>query len=238
MSTANSTIVIAGGTSGIGLATAKRLAATGAKVIVTGRNPEKLQQAVASIGGNAAGQILDSSDRNSLQQAFEKIGKIDHLVIAVSGAKGAGLFKELDLQVLLAGFEEKLVPQMQTAQVALPFMHPKGSITFVSAVSARAKTPGVAGLGAINGAIEIMVPVMAKELKPLRINAVSPGVVDTDWWNFMSPEVKKASFEQYAAITPVERVGLPDDIAQVIELLVSNTFITGQVIAADGGLAL
>lgn len=238
MDIANSTIVIAGGSSGIGLATAKTLAEKGARVIITGRDQQKLDKAVASVKGNITGECVDSADRHSLDRLMAGIGSIDHLVVSLSGRKGIGQFKELQLGVLLEGFSEKLLPQLHTAQAALPYLHPQGSITFISAVSAKGRMPGTAGLAAINGSIEIMVPVLAKELKPLRVNAVSPGVIDTAWWDFVPTAEKQQAFAHYASLTPVERIGRPEDVAQVIELVLRNTFLTGEVIAVDGGLSL
>lgn len=231
-------VIIAGGTSGIGLATAALLANNGADVIITGRNPEKMEQALATLPAAVKGQLADAADVEALKACMAAAGQIDHLVLALSGAKGGGLFRDLDLAQLRAGFEEKFFPQLQALQAALPYMTANGSVTFITAVSARAKAPGVSGLGAINGALELMVPVLAKELKPLRINAVSPGVIDTPWWRFLPEEARRETFSQYAQAAPVGRIGKPEDIAAAIAQLISNTFITGQVLTVDGGLGL
>ncbi|GAA0538369.1 SDR family oxidoreductase [Chitinophaga japonensis] len=231
-------VVIAGGTSGIGLATAAMLANDGASVIITGRSPWKLEQALSVLPSTAKGETVDAGDAVKMKDFMKSAGQIDHLVLAVSGAKGGGLFKELDLAQLWAGFEEKFFPQLQTLQAALPYLSRNGSVTFITAVSARAQAPGTSGLGAVNGALELMVPVLAKELQPLRVNAVSPGVIDTPWWNFLPEDTRQATFRQYADASPVARIGQPEDIAQAIALLVRNTFITGQVITVDGGLML
>lgn len=238
MSTANNTVVIAGGTSGIGLATAKRLAANGTKVIITGRSKEKMETALAGAHANITGVVMDSASRSSMDAGFAQIGQFNHLVIAVSGAKGGGAFKELDITTVAAGMQEKLVPHLQTAQAALPYLATTGSITFVGAVSSHSRGTGIAGLAAINGAIESTVPGLAKELQPLRVNAVSPGVVNTAWWNFLAPDARQQTFAHFASVTPAGRIGEPDELAQVIELLVNNCFITGQVITVDGGYSL
>jgi NAD(P)-dependent dehydrogenase (short-subunit alcohol dehydrogenase family) len=95
--------------------------------------------------------------------------------------------------------------------------------------------PGTAGLAAINGAIEAAVPTLAKELAPTRINAVSPGVIDTPWWDAMPEEAKATIFRQAAERLPVRRVGRPEDVAQAIVFLVHDSFVTGTIIEVDGG---
>jgi NAD(P)-dependent dehydrogenase (short-subunit alcohol dehydrogenase family) len=103
------------------------------------------------------------------------------------------------------------------------------------AVDSRRNT---AGLAAINSAIEGLVKPLAVELKPRRVNAVSPGVVDTPWWNWMAEDQKQAAFDKFARATPVGRVGRPSDIAQSIVFLIGNSFMTGCILACDGGLRL
>jgi NAD(P)-dependent dehydrogenase (short-subunit alcohol dehydrogenase family) len=231
-------VLIAGGTSGIGLATAKFLVQKNYQVTILGRNQEKLNRALDEIGKNAKGKNVDANNVEMLKQAIAAIGQIDHLVIALSGGKGIGFFRELNLEDLKKGFDGKFFAQLATAQSALPYITPKGSITFITSISSQSEAQGTAGLGAINGALEIMVPTLAKELKPLRINAVAPGVVNTTWWDFLTPEEKQETFKQYANTIPLGRVGEPEDIAKMIFAFIENDYITGQVIAVDGGLSL
>ena len=114
----------------------------------------------------------------------------------------------------------------------------KQSITFVAAVSARMALPAISGLAAINGALESMVPPLASELAPLRVNAVSPGVIDTPWWDATPKEVKQSYFEQSAKTAPLGRVGAPEDVAKAIVSIAENSFITGTILEVDGGLHL
>jgi NAD(P)-dependent dehydrogenase (short-subunit alcohol dehydrogenase family) len=117
-------------------------------------------------------------------------------------------------------------------------MQSHGSLTFISAASAGSPVPGAAGFAAINGALEAMVPALAVELKPLRINAISPGVVDTPFWHGLSDDERHQMFDQYASATPVGRVATPEDVAQAVVSIIGNDFITGTVLPVDGGLTL
>lgn len=237
----NQKIVVAGGSSGIGLAAARRFANEGAAVTVTGRNPEKLK--AVELEGEAVGQGsitatgVDSRDRAALNKFFSGHGALDHLVIATGGAKGLGEFSGLPLGVLLEGFAEKFWPQLETLQAALSFINAGGSVTLITGIASVAKRPGLSGLAAINGALELMVPVLAQELKSIRINAVSPGLVDTPWWDFLPAENKPAAFAQFTAGIPAGRAAQPAEIADVIAFLAGNEYMTGKVVGCDGGMS-
>ena len=230
------TLLVVGGTSGIGLATAHAAADAGARVIVAGRSREKLDCALAGLGGKAHGELVDASDRDALDALFARTGRLDHLVIAASGGVGAGSFGTLIRDDLASGFEGKFWVQWHCAQAALPHLSKRGSITFVTAVSARTGNPGTAGLAAINGALGAMVLPLAHELGPVRVNAVSPGVIDTPWWDRQPAELKQRVFERIAATVPVRRIGCADDVADAIVFLAGNGYITGVILDIDGGL--
>ncbi|MTW09394.1 SDR family oxidoreductase [Pseudoduganella eburnea] len=227
--------IIVGGTSGIGLATAKMAAAAGHSVIAVGRDPAKFGDA-ESVG--AATAQLDAGDPEAVRHFFREHGEFDHLVLCVSGSSGAGNFRELDMNDLRKGFEGKFWPQIACAQAALQTIRPGGSITFVGAISSRAMKPGTAGLAAINAALEAMVPILASELRPTRVNAVVPGVVDTPWWSRVPEAAKAELFEKLASEVAVGRIGQPEDLASAIMLVTSNTFVTGAILDCDGGWKL
>jgi NAD(P)-dependent dehydrogenase (short-subunit alcohol dehydrogenase family) len=137
----------------------------------------------------------------------------------------------------MTGFQEKFLTQIRSAQIAL-WLAKDASITFVWAISARAANPGTSGLAAINGAIEFMIKPLGRELKPVRVDAVSPGVVETTWWNKVPDGVREQMLKQSSDASLVGRNGKPEDLAEAICLLVSNSFITGTVLEVDGGLHL
>ena len=228
--------VIVGGSSGIGLATADQLLEQGFRVTITGRDARRLAKAKDLLGREVSAILADASKTDTLQDSFSRIGSFDHLVLALGSGKALGPFASVNMADVRAGFEEKVYPHFANAQAALPFLRKDGSITFSSAVSAHAAMPGTAGIGAANAAVAALVPILAAELRPLRTNAVSPGVIDTPWWDFLDAGQKQSVFSDYAAKSPVGRVGRPEDIAQAISFLISNSFMTGQTIICDGGL--
>jgi len=231
-------VLIAGGSSGVGLSTAKLLIECGAAVVINGRDRSKLDSVQKQLGTQASVTAFDAANPEDRARALAEIGNFDHLVVALSGGKGAGPFAQVTQADLRSGFEAKFWPHFSLTQESLPYLNRPGSITLVSAISARAANPGTAGLSAINSAIEGLVKPLAVELRPRRVNAVSPGVIDTPWWNWMQGDQKQSAFAKFAAATPAGRVGKPEDIAQSIVFLIGNSFMTGCVLECDGGLRL
>ncbi|MEU6847018.1 SDR family oxidoreductase [Streptomyces sp. NPDC046716] len=234
-------VVVMGGSSGIGEATAALFAADGAAVTITGRDRAKLDEAAARIGGKTTTHRMDATDQGDIDAFFTPLSltaPIDHLVVAVSGAAGSGPFAELDLDDLAHGFDAKFWPHLRILKAALPHLTERASVTLITAASARAAFPGTSGLAAINGALEAMIPPLAVELAPRRVNAVSPGVIDTPWWSRVPEEQRKELFAGLAATTPVNRVGRPEEVAQAINSLATNGFITGVVLDCTGGANL
>jgi NAD(P)-dependent dehydrogenase (short-subunit alcohol dehydrogenase family) len=229
------TVLILGGTSGIGEATARAFLDRGDRVTVAGRDPERLAGALNRLGDGANGETLDAADAPAVVELAARLAPIDVLVLALSGAKGGGPFAALELGELRAGFEGKLWPQLTALQQALPSMAPDGAVVIVTAGSARSALPGTAGLAAINGALEAMIGPLAAELAPLRVNAVSPGVVDTPWWDPHGPETRQSVFEHFAGWLPAGRIGRPEDIAAAIVALATNGYITGSILDCAGG---
>jgi NAD(P)-dependent dehydrogenase (short-subunit alcohol dehydrogenase family) len=231
--------VIIGGTAGIGLATARRLAADGHRVTVTGRDADRLATALAGVAdANITGHVNDATDRARLDELFRATGPIDHLVVTATIRGGAGNLLDLDPADLRERMNGKLIAHVNAIQAARPVLADNGSITLVGAISAQGAFPGTAGLAAVNGAVEVLVPTIALELAPVRVNAVSPGVIETDWWSWLPADARAGAFTDYAAAVPVRRNGTADDIADAIAFLIGNTFVTGVSLAVDGGLRL
>ena len=159
-------------------------------------------------------------------------------MIAVSDAGGAGAFRTLDLAALRQGFEAKFWAHVAVAQASLETLQRDGSLTFITAGSARSAIPETAGLAAIKGALNAMVPSLALELRPLRVNAVSPGAIETPWWDRVPQAFRQAHFARSAATVPVGRVGHPEDVAQALVFLIQDSFMKGTILDCDGGARL
>jgi NAD(P)-dependent dehydrogenase (short-subunit alcohol dehydrogenase family) len=231
-------VAILGGSAGIGLATAKVLIARGARTTIGGRDHGRLAQARDQLAQGAQTIPVDATDTEALSRFYREAGPIDDVVITVTRRGGAGPAAALAEQDLLDAFAGKTVAQLQALALALPTLAENGSITLVTAGSAQSALPGTAGLAAVNGALEAAVPVLARELAPLRVNAVSPGVIETGWWDEFPENERRATFAAFAQRAPVGRNGTPDDVAHAIAALVENSFLTGIIIPCDGGLRL
>ncbi|KAF1004568.1 MAG: Gluconate 5-dehydrogenase [Luteibacter sp.] len=229
-------IVVVGGSSGIGLETTKHLVGAGHSVTMIGRSKARLDSALNATNGQASAVQMDATDEAALADGFAGLAPIDHMVLALGSSKGVGPFGSIALSNIKAGFEEKVYAHIACAQAALPYIHANGSLIFVSGLAAQTATPGTAGIAAANAAVAALVPVLAVELAPIRVNGVSPGVIDTPWWDVVPEEHKQALFAEYAAKTPVGRVGRAKDIAQAIAFLIGNSFVNGHMLTCDGGL--
>ncbi|MFC4591212.1 SDR family oxidoreductase [Sphaerisporangium corydalis] len=229
--------LVVGGTSGIGLATARRLQALGATVHVAGRGKERLDD-IATTDPEIIGHRADGGDRGEITAVVEAIGRIDWLVISLSGSEGPGPFADLDLGMLRRAFDAKFWGHVTTIQAALPHLAPTGSITLLGAITARAGMPGTAGIAAVNGAVEALVKPLAAELAPIRVNGVSPGLVDTPWWNGLPDQAKQAYFTQAAQLLPARRIATAEDVAEAVVLAATNANITGTILETDGGARL
>jgi NAD(P)-dependent dehydrogenase (short-subunit alcohol dehydrogenase family) len=229
--------LVIGGTSGIGLATARRLHSLGAKVHIVGRTEQRLAT-VAESDPSLTGHQADAGDRAQIEAVIETIGDIDWLVVTASSTEGPGPIGDLDLAMLRRAFDGKFWAHLTTIQAALPRLSPMGSITLLGAITARAGMPGTAGIAAVNGAVEALIKPLAVELAPIRVNAVSPGLVDTPWWSGLPEEARQEYFDQAAQALPSGRIATADDIAEATVLAATNPNVTGSIFETDGGARL
>lgn len=235
MSLAQQRILIVGGSSGMGLAAAQRLARSGAEVFIAGRSQAKLNDALAQIDGRASAHAVDFTNAESLAALFAHIGQIDHLVVAAASNAAWGPFASVPVAALRQALEYKLLGYWQTLQAALPHLRRDGSVVLLTGAASRTAWPHTAGLAAVNGGITQMAQSLAKELAPLRVNVISPGLVDTPAYDHLPTEAKAGMFAGAAAALAVGRTGKADDIAEGIEFLIRNTFATNVLLDLDGG---
>lgn len=228
-------IIIVGGSSGIGLATAKAAVAARAKVTIAGRSGQKLEQAKQQINGPVETAILDLLQEAEIQTFFKLWGEVDHLVIAGSSTQ-VGTFRELDTQSAKQSMDSKFWGAYQAAKYAQ--VNSSGSIVLISGILSQRPTPGSAILAAINAALEGLGRALAVELAPIRVNVVCPGIVQTPIYDKMPAAQREQMYRSMSDRLLVKRVGQPEDVAQSILYLLQNGYSTGTVITVDGGGAL
>lgn len=234
MSLKDKKVVIIGGSSGMGLASARAAAAEGAYVLIAGRSRERLNKALDEIEGEADAHTLDVTREEEVRDFFAGLGTFDHLVTtAVSGASGP--FLEIDSAAVRGVFESKFWGQYRAARYGATGILPGGSITMFAGVASHKPLPGLVAYAAVNGAVEGLCRTLAVELAPLRVNVISPGLVMTPAYAAMPEREREAMFESLAAKLPAGRVGRPEDVAMTVLYLMRNGYTTGTVIHVDGG---
>lgn len=229
----NKKIVVVGGTSGIGHALARQALDAGAEVVVASRSPEKLAAALAGLGPGARAEQVDAGNDDSVAALFDRIGPFDHLAMTIKSALSHHNFLAADLVKVQAAFDIKVWGQYRLARHAAAAIRPGGSIVFTSGVASRRATPGMSAASAMNGAIEALAQAIALELAPIRVNTVSPGLIDAGEAN----PARRAALQELARSVPLRRMGWPDEVASAYLHLFGSAYATGSVIVVDGGVA-
>ncbi len=230
MDLAGKKAVIFGGTSGIGLATAKQLAEQGAQVIAVSRNPDKATDLPAGI----TTMKCDVRDRQALASLFADCAPFDILVSsATGGSRAMGPFLAMDMDGYQASFD-KLWGYANVVRYGAEHLNQTGAIVLVSGSPARKCKPGQIALSSVGGAVEAMVRALAPELAPRRINTVSPGVIDTPMQTATGTE-RTEIYEKMTGNNTIPRAGTPEEVAQAIVFAIKNDFVTGTTIDVDGG---
>lgn len=237
MSLKSKTVVVLGGSTGMGFATAKAAAAEGARVVITGRSREKLKAAQAELPPETIAESLDVSDEAGTRALFERIGHLDHLYItAATVTLSSGIAN--DSATLRPSMDTRFWGSLYAAKYGAPHMKNGGSITFTSGVSGWRPRPGSSVGAASCGAVEAFARSLALELAPIRVNTVQPGFIDTPLIDELVGERKRDLLAMQAARLPVKRIGTPEDIAEAVLFLMKNGFVTGITLTVDGGHTL
>lgn len=224
-------VALFGGSSGIGLATARAAQAAGAEVTLISRSARRLAAASDALGGCAT-LALDVTDAPAVQAFFAERAAFDHIVVSAA-ALDPGPLRAQSLATARAAMESKFWGAVNVAHAAK--IVEGGSLTLVSGMLGKRPSGGATVLSAINAALDTLAQALALELAPTRVNCVSPGRVDSPWWDHLSAAERKALLDATAARLPVRRIGRPEDIAAAILAAMTNTFTTGAVLMVDGG---
>jgi NAD(P)-dependent dehydrogenase (short-subunit alcohol dehydrogenase family) len=234
----NKRVVIIGGSSGIGLAVAEEAASQGADVVIVSSKAERVQEAIQSIGGNVRGEAVDVFDEKSVESFFTNIDAFDHLVFTAGDSLQLHELADTDLKQARHAFELRYWAALAAVKYGSPHIRKGGSIVLTTGVAGRRPHKGWAVAASVCGTIEALTRALAVELAPIRVNAVSPGVVRTNLWQNMSADEREQLFESVGKRLPVGRVGEAHDIAQAYLFLMQEGFSTGQTVVVDGGTVL
>lgn len=221
-------VVVVGGSSGIGFSTAEMAKREGAEVIIASRNPERLAAAADEL--NAIAMPADVTSDESVESLFRSCGPVDHVVVTAAQLR-TGPFKTVKIEDVRATLESKLWGAWRVARAAE--IRPGGSLTLVSGYLSIRPRSNSAIISVANGALESLARALA--LAPVRVNAVSPGIIDTPIRAAMPEAARLDMLAKTAASLPVGRVGLGEDIAQQILAFMTIGFATGSIVYLDGG---
>ena len=225
-------VLVVGRGSGIARAVTLAVRAAGATVVVAGRDEEALAEAYDDPDVTAA--AVDLTDEDSVAALAERRGRVDH-VVSTASARARGAVGELAHDVVLRSFDVKVLGPLLLAKHFAPRMPGDGSFVFFSGSSARKPAAGMLAVGATNAAVDALTRGLAVELAPIRVNAVSPGTVDTGAYDALGEEKKAELFASRAATSPARRVGRPEEIAEAVVFALGSTFLTGVSLGIDGG---
>lgn len=226
-------VLVVGRGSGIARAVTVAARDAGAKVIAAGRDQDTL---AAAYGGEPAVSIetVDLTDETSIAALGEQVGSIDH-VVSTASARARGRTGDLDRDAIRRSFDTKVIGPLMLAKHLAPRMDEGGSFVIFSGVAAAKIAVGTLGVAITNAAADTLARSLALELAPIRVNAISPGVIDTGAWDALGGQGKADYFADISARNPARRIGSAHDIANGVLFAMTTTFLTGQTLHIDGG---
>ena len=227
------TVVILGGSSGIGLATAQAALAEGAKLIITGRSRERLEAARIKLQADVRTVALDVTDEPGTRALFGSFDKVDHVFITAGMVTFDPKLAPAS-DALRPALDQRFWGALYAAKYAATKMGAGGSITFMSGTTAIRPLPGAAVATASCGAVEAFARSLALDLAPIRVNTIQPGLVDTPFLDLLGDR-RQALIDDYSRRLPVGRPGRPEEIADAVLFLMRNQFVTGITLTVDGG---
>ena len=227
-------VVVLGGTSGIGLATAAAAAREGAVVTVASSRSTSVDKALAALPAGTTGRVADLSRPEAVRALFDDLGEIDHLVYTAAEPLELMPVATLDLGAARDFFTLRYFGALSAVQAA----HVRRSITLTTGIAKDRPGAGWAVAASICGAVEALTKALAVELAPVRVNAVSPGVVRSPLWARMGEDEREQMYRDIGSHIPAGRVGEVEDIAEAYLFCMTQSFATGTVITVDGGSVL
>lgn len=231
------TVVVIGGSTGIGFTVAQKAIEADAKVVIGARDAAKLEQASAALGERSTALEVDTSDTSSLATFLGTIGAFDHLFIPAATYTVVGLDCD-DIKAIESPFRSKFWGQYWAVKLAVPYLAKDGSITLMAGAASARPIKGGAVYAACNSAIEGLGRGLAIDLAPIRVNTISPGTIDGHLWQNRPQEIREMAFEHYRQNSLVGRPGTESEIADTVLYLMGNRFVTGSNLYPDGGYAL
>jgi NAD(P)-dependent dehydrogenase (short-subunit alcohol dehydrogenase family) len=230
------TVLVVGRGGGLARAVAVAARDAGARVVAAGRRPDALAAAYADEPGITV-DTGDLTDEASIVSLGERLGTLDH-VVSTASARARGRLAELDREAVRASFDTKVIGPLMLAKHLAPRINDGGSFVLFSGVAAFKIAVGTLAVAITNGAADTLTRSLALELAPIRVNAISPGVVDTGAWDALGQQRKTEMFADMSVRNPARRIGTADDIASAVLFALTNTFLTGVTLAVDGGEVL
>ena len=231
-----SRIVIPGGSAGIGLATAKMAKQRGADVVIASRSADRLTTASRELGGVETHQV-NIGEEDSVRGFFEAVGECDHIFICAA-LPGVGPILEAPKEAFSINMDTRYWGHYYVCKYGGPTVIGNGSITFMSGLSAHMIFPGAAGAAASQGAIERLMPYMALELSPVRVNTLLPGVIETGALDEFFGDSRDDAVAAIAEALPVGRIAQPSEVAELALFVMGCEFMTGSLLRMDGGQLL
>jgi len=227
------TVVILGGSSGIGLATAQAALAAGAKLIITGRSRERLEAARVKLQADVRTVALDVTEEAGTRALFAGFERVDHVFITAGMVTFDPKLAPAS-DTLRPALDQRFWGALYAAKYAATKMGAGGSITFMSGTTAIRPLPGASVATASCGAVEAFARSLALDLAPVRVNTIQPGLVDTPFLDLLGDR-RQAIIDDYSRRLPVGRPGRPEEIADAVLFLMRNQFVTGITLTVDGG---
>lgn len=234
MTLKDQTVVVLGGSSGIGLATAAAAQAEGATVVITGRDTAKLEAARKTLGAGASAHVLDATDEAGTKRLFDGLARVDHVFITAGAlVKDPRLAPERS--ALAPALDVRFWGAAYATKYAAPKMGDGGSIVFMSGTAAVRPIIGASVATASCAAVEAFARALALDLAPIRVNVIQPGFIDTPLLDGLLGARKAEVLANVAAKLPAKRIGRSDEVADAVLFLMKNRYVTGITLTIDGG---